>query len=340
MPANPKFYNRGDVLFITASIEEGLAFPPNVLINSMLLSVLSRAQRMYPIIIDSISISATHVHMIVVVLNPENVSNFMKYFKAESAHALNRMRGVKKRTIWCEGYDSPVIYKSVGRLKAKMAYTLANPVKDDLVETVAEYPGINSFKYLSSGKEEVRIPCLWMPRSRYTKLPSKDPSKDELIDYLMNIQRTCQSMKQYLVISPGAAAKAMGVLDKSERAQLLTHVKARVQRIQETAAELRGKEGRTTVGPGRLIKTPILAPYMPRRKGKKMITIADRQKRKRFIRRFRGLVKQAKFVVSKWKLGDFSLRYPKGLFPPSMPRLVNAVSTDAALFEAGLFFAA
>ena len=39
MPANPKFYNRGDVLFITASVEEGLALPPNVLINSMLLSV-------------------------------------------------------------------------------------------------------------------------------------------------------------------------------------------------------------------------------------------------------------------------------------------------------------
>ena len=334
MPENPKFYNRGDVLFITASIEEGLALPPNVLINSMLLSVLSRAQRMYPIIIDSISISATHIHMIVVVLNPENVSNFMKYFKAESAHALNRMRGVKKRTIWCAGYDSPPIYKSIGRLKGKMAYTLANPVKDDLVENIAEYPGINSLKYLISGREEVKIPCLWMPRCRYTKLPTKRPSQGEFLDYLKNIQKTCQSMRQYLVISPGAAMKAMGVKDKAERAQLIEHVKARVQRIQEDAAELRAKEDRTAIGPAKLVKTPILDSYTPERTGKKMIVIADRRRRKRVIRRFRELVKQAKFVVSRWKLGDFSLRYPKGLFPPSMPRLVNAVSTDAALFFA------
>ena len=47
---------------------------------------------------------------------------FMERFKCETAHAVNRLLGRRQVTVWCKGYDSPVIL------------TL-----DDLVEKLATY---------------------------------------------------------------------------------------------------------------------------------------------------------------------------------------------------------
>jgi hypothetical protein len=46
---------------------------------------------------------------------------------------INRLLGRGKRTLWCEGYDSPVVLTPVRALVA-IAYLYANPAKDNLKE--------------------------------------------------------------------------------------------------------------------------------------------------------------------------------------------------------------
>ena len=93
----------------------------------------------------------------------------MKYFKAETAHRINRVLGRKKRTVWCEGYDSPIVLTPLRALVA-IAYLYANPAKDGLNYNIDEYEGVNSWKIFTSGNlsEENKI----IPRDEFTYLPT------------------------------------------------------------------------------------------------------------------------------------------------------------------------
>jgi hypothetical protein len=52
-------------------------------------------------------VEATHLHIIKVVHNPDDIQKFMRHFKTDSADFLNKILGRKRRTVWQNGYDSP-----------------------------------------------------------------------------------------------------------------------------------------------------------------------------------------------------------------------------------------
>src|SRR5690606_35728912 len=99
------------------------------------------------------------------------------YIKQETAHALNRFLGRKKRTIWEDGYDSPNVLDFRKTLEL-FAYTILNPVKDNLVNSMEEYPGVSSYPSLL-GDVQTRT-CRLIARSRIPRLAKPErPWKEE-----------------------------------------------------------------------------------------------------------------------------------------------------------------
>ncbi len=68
-----------------------------------------RPRQSFPVRICHILVEATHIHLVVVVINPDHVEAFFRHFKTESAQMINGLLGRNKRTLWYEGYDSPII---------------------------------------------------------------------------------------------------------------------------------------------------------------------------------------------------------------------------------------
>ena len=321
-----KFIVPGEVYFITTSVESTLAFPPNELINTILLSCLARAQELYPVIVCEFLISTTHVHFIIVARNPEDVCGFMCRFKTETAHALNRLLGYQKRTIWCQGYDSPMLYKDLDRAVEKVAYIYANPAKDNLVKSIDDYPGLSSW---SAQKN----PCAVIPRSRIKQLTSNNPSLEELAKYRAKLIRKARTGS--FTLNPSAWMEVFGVTTKEDKTSLRQRVIKRVRELEAEAEKLRIFEGKSVIGAKILISTPICAPYVPKRMGKRMYIICGCvELRKTFLTNLKAQIGRANEVFKRWKVGDFSLPFPLGLFPPSMPRLATPLSVEAALSAA------
>ena len=113
-----KYHPHGSVLFCTCSIEEGLLLLANPLCEAIIRSCLARACARYPVRICHMIVEATHVHLVLVVINPDDVSAFFRYFKGESAHMINGLLGRNKRTVWCEDYDSPIVLTPIRALMA------------------------------------------------------------------------------------------------------------------------------------------------------------------------------------------------------------------------------
>ena len=97
-----------------------------------------------------------------------------------------------------------------------------------------------------------------------------------------------------------------------------------IKDAEEGFEKAREREGKTVIGQAALQAAHLDLDYVPERHGKKMWCICDdKDLRIRFIQWAKSLKKQAREVYERWKIGDFSVKYPPGVFPPAIPKLAN-----------------
>lgn len=310
MPRNPKVLLHNTVVFITASVEEGIMFPPNALVRELMLSSVAKAWEHHPIEIIDLLVSTTHIHMLVRVTNPADIPDFMERFKTESAHAINRLLGRKKRTVWCEGYDSPLLPTPEDVIRKKV-YLYTNPSKDGLHPTIQTYPGLCTWNRRS-------LKACLIARDEFWELPERTLSQDDYRAFARKI--TLRKKRVTVPVSPDAWLQCFRL--QGERAEYNRRILSRVQKAEEEFNEERDKAGRSCMPYRKLVSTPIGAEYKPEREGKRMLVHChDKPLRRLIIRWCKELIARGREVLRRWREGDYSVPYPLGLFPPSFPRL-------------------
>lgn len=316
---NPKLVAHGSVLFITASVEADIIFPVNPLSELILLKCLAAAQELYPVRVCHFLVEGTHIHLLVIVDNPDDIKDFMAHFKRESAHAINRLLGREKRTVWCEGYDSPPVV-SPERCTETIAYLYSNPAKDSLVDSIEEYPGLSSWDHFQAGKHVFHT--FLVPRDEFRTLPVNHRAKTYNREARLLSKK---KKKSRFTIYPDAWMEAFAI-EESERAQINQRITGRVYQIEAEQRALREEEKRGVLGVKKLCETTIGTPYAPKRTGRRMICLGvNKEERARFIAHAKALFQRAREVYEEWKKGNTSIPYPPGLYPPSMPKLANVV---------------
>lgn len=317
-----KYHPHGSVLFCTFSVEEGLLLLANPLCELIIKSCLVAAWTLYPVRICHIVVEATHVHILLVVDNPDDVPNFIKHFKTESAHMINGLLGRNKRTLWCEGYDSPIVLTPL-RALAAIAYMYANPAKDNLETTIDRYPGFSTWKMLRSGE----YAKLWKRVRRYQFLKlARDSHNLRGYNKIAEAIRSDSEELLPFVLEPNAWMEAFGYTDSHAQANINEALIRRVHKLEKRAEAIRQREKTRVIGRERLMKQPFDLTYRPRRFGKRMWCLSEKRKeRVKFIAFFKDLMDEARDIRHRWTLGEVGLRYPPGLHPPSMPKLANAL---------------
>ena len=109
MPRIPKIAIHGAPYEICFRLEEGLYLSSSPYMKEVVISYLAMAQTKYPVKICHFMVMANHLHIIVVVENPEHLKMFVGYFKRETAYAINGLLGRDKHNVWEDGYDSPIV---------------------------------------------------------------------------------------------------------------------------------------------------------------------------------------------------------------------------------------
>jgi len=315
-----KYHPSGSVLFVTFTVEEGLLFLSNPLCLSIVKSCLTAAQKRYPVKICHILIEATHVHLILVVYDPDDIPKFMRHFKTESAHMINRLLGRKRRTVWEAGYDSPRVL-TMTRCMTAIAYLYSNPVKDNLVKTIDEYPGFSTWKMFQTGQ----LTSYWK-RLRRPLFRRLAPDSHNLRGYTKEAERLLSKSNEIepFTLEPNAWLEAFGVTDPAQQARINARVVERIRLLEVRAERKRKREHKGVIGVNRLINQKLDLSYQPSRRGRKTWCFADRRTaRIEYIRFFKKLRQQARRVLALWRMGDTSVKYPAGLYHPSMPKLAN-----------------
>ncbi len=315
-----KYHPHGSVLFCTFALEQGLLLLANPLCQALIQSCLARANELHPVRICHILVESTHVHLVLVVINPEDVAGFMRSFKTESAHMINRLLGRRKRTLWCESYDSPIVLSPLRALIA-IAYLYSNPAKDNLESSIDRYPGFSSWEIFQSG----RYTREWkrLRRFHFSKIPKGANNIRGYSKIAAEILEQSNEMQKF-TLEPNAWMESFGYRSKEAQQMMNDRLVARIRLLESRAAKKRLREKKHVLGRERLITEVFDTSYLPQRKGRQMWCLSDKRSlRVKFIGSFKVLMDKARTVRDMWREGKVTMPYPPGLYPPSMPRLAN-----------------
>ena len=164
----------------------------------------------------------------------------------------------------------------------------------------------------------------YVPRDEFKKLP-EGPLVER--DYERLRRKLIHGkMKNSYEVDFNAWMRRFGITDPQEQHEINQNIIAMVREREAIHREERELKGRSVIGRRRLVETPIGAPYRPDRKGRRMLVHSlDPEFRKKQIHWIRELIQAGREVLECWRLGDMSVQYPMGLFPPTGIRLVEPI---------------
>ena len=319
-----KYIANNTTVFVTSRVEEGLPIVQSFIINFIIWGILARARTLFDISICHFVFLSNHFHMLLVVKNPDNLPAFVGYVKQETAHAINHLMGRKKKTIWCDGYDSPTVldWRDVIRC---IQYIYINPAKATLVKSIKDYPGISSWSmYITN---QLSKTCIYIPRIRVPKLVSLALSIGEQ-KRLVGFWNKVFKLENEFVLEPFAWVNCFPELKGISVNRLNKMILAGIDRQEKKLELLRAKENKQVIGATSLRRQSMDKHHIPEKNGKKTVCICSNISRRcRFIDQFKKLCVRARDAFEDWKKGNVStLSIPAGLFAPRLPTMLYALA--------------
>ena len=325
MPSNRKCYHRGSLIEICFRTEEGLPLVATPYMRAIIQSILARAFSKYRLTIVAFVVMGNHIHVLVVVNDPKDVSGFIEYLKRELAHAINRLLGRINRTVWVDGSDVPVIMDSEKALD-RLLYVYTNPQKADLTDTIDEYPNLSSWEaFLAGGSTEtfkrISRPSVPTLPNRTLSLADQQRLADQLIE---------EAHEEFeLTIEPDAWMQCFPDLDDADPEQIRDELIERIRNEEQVLGTLRTKP---TIGAHALKLETMRRPHTPKKRSKRMLCLAStRIVRIAYATWRKDLHQAAKDKYKQWCEGDHRVTLPPGMFWPG-GRLVTPCDVDIQEF--------
>ncbi len=322
-----KLYTKNSVFILTSRVEENLPFAMNVLINTALWGIMARAKYLHDVSICHFIFMSNHFHILAVANNEEDIPKFVKQIKQESAAMINRLCGVRQKTVWTDGFDDPVIL-SADKVIDFIEYIYCNPANAHLVKSIEQYPGVSSWEMFKNNIQEKE--CVWLKRVSFFKLNHKlhnlaEREQRGLIDSMSSVDDV--KIFHTFRLEPNAWMNCFpeyeGVDVEEVNASIINSIKTKERQI------LHGKD---VVGVSRLKTQRINKTFRSEKFGKRMICICSNVKQRiAYISWFKEVSAQAREAYKKIEQGIKGIAFPAGMFLPG-GRLLEPLPKEL-LFE-------
>lgn len=315
MPRNRKIFIHNQAIFVTSRIQEGLPLVPNKLINTLLWSIMARARSLYDVRICHFVFMSNHLHMLVVVDDPEHLPRFMRYVKTESAHLINKFLSRSQRNVWSSGYDSPPIL-TLDDCYRYINYIYLNPSKANLVESVDDYPGVSSWEMFKSDVSIKR--CKKIRRETIVGLGVKTRlTKTEAIVVLREILNENQGEEDF-ILEPYAFLECF-----SDAGNEVESKKRIMEEVWRGECFLKENRSAPVMGVSKLVHQDLKKEHQPKAQGRKMICISsDKLKRANYVEWFKLVSKRAREAY-RTLICTGVMTLPAGVFLPGGGILAN-----------------
>jgi REP element-mobilizing transposase RayT len=135
---------------------------PSEPLNDVIVGILARAKRRYPLKLCAAAWVSNHYHMLLHVADAQVLAQFMGYVQGNVAREAGRLYDWREH-FWSRRYQSiPVSTEEAAQIEV-FEYILGHGVKEGLVERVLDWPGVHCAKSLLTGEPMTGV---WFDRTK------------------------------------------------------------------------------------------------------------------------------------------------------------------------------
>ena len=289
------------LVFITCRTVQGrFLFRPGPALNDLVLGILGRCQRNYDLTLCAVTALSSHLHLLAVADDARQISNFMRDVKSKLAREVNRLTSWEGH-VFERRYDMAVVTEEEGAQIGRLAYILAHGVKEDLVERVRDWPGVQSARALLDGEP---LTGHWFDRTR------------EFAE--RNLGQPIESV-QFATVET-VALSPVPCWAHLSKAAYRARVASLVESIEADAALRRSQTGRSVMGVEAILaKDPQHRPAELARSPAPLLHAVSQAARVAFYKAYSWFVAAFRNAAEALKAGDRSAPFPAGCFPPALP---------------------
>jgi len=247
----------------TCTVQGRYLLRSDLVLNDRLLGILGKFQRIHGVQIVMITVLSSHFHILLVVEDALQQANFMRDFQFALSREVNGLTGWRGPVFERRFEATPVTNEEKAQA-VRLKYVLANGVKEDLVERVLDWPGVNTAAALLQGAS---LKGHWIDRTQqHAARNRREDASDERF-----------AVEETVILSPPSCWAHLTPERYREQ------VAALVEEVEQEAALARRRSGKRVLGvKASLAQSPQTRPETLARSPAPLVHAATKAARRMF----------------------------------------------------------
>jgi hypothetical protein len=288
----------------TRTVHGRLLLQPTLPINQAVLGVLGRAQRIYGMVIHLAVVLSNHYHLLLGPTDAKQLADFMGFVNSNIAREVGRLVDWKEK-FWGRRYQGIVVSDEVLAQLGRLEYFLANCVKENLVESPLDWPGVHCARALVEGR---KLEGTWFNRTAYYRAQKRRKAGEP------PVQENDYKTKEFLELTPLPCLANLGAVQHRE------FIEGLIERVVAEAAAKREEKGSMVLGAARLQRqNPHTQPNRMKKSPAPRFHAFAIGVLKSLRDAYSAFAAAFRIASERMRSGDRGALFPDGCFPPALP---------------------
>jgi REP element-mobilizing transposase RayT len=291
----------GALVEITCRTIQGrLLLRPSAGMNEVIRGVLARAARLAGLAVHAPVFLSNHYHLLVSVVDSQQLAQFMNYLNSNLAREAGRLVGWREK-FWGRRFQAVIVSDEEEAQVGRLAYVLAQGVKEGLVASPVDWPGVHCAQALTEGSA---ISGRWHNRTLETKARRKG----------LALEPQAFVEQESLQLTPLPCWKSLPPEESRARVQQL------IEAIEADARLQQEETGKAPLGADAVcLQNPHHEPNRMK-KGPAPLVHAVAPAVRRSLRKAYFAFREAyRYAANRLRAGATDFEFPVGAFPPRLP---------------------
>ena len=291
----------GALVEITCRTIQGrLLLRPSAGMNDLIRGVLARAARLAGLAVHAPVFLSNHYHLLVSVVDSQQLAKFMNYLNSNLAREAGRLVRWREK-FWGRRFQAVIVSDEEAAQVARLSYILAQGVKEGLVGSPFDWPGVHCAQALTEG---TAISGRWHDRT----LESKARRRGLALEPQAFVEQ------EELQLTPLPCWKSLSPEEYRARVQQL------IEAI-ETDARLQQEEtGKAPLGAAAVCRqNPHHQPNRIKKGPAPLVHAVAPAVRRSLRKAYFAFHEAYRYAANRLRAGATDFEFPVGAFPPRLP---------------------
>ena len=302
MSRDPRFFEPHTLVEVTTvTFQNRYLLRPSAELNDIFVGVVGRAQRIYEMPVCGAVALSSHYHMLLVPRDAEHLADFMEHVNGNLSKEVSRLHGWEG-ALWRDRFHLVPVTEEEAAQVGRLRYLLAAGVKENLVDRVADWPGVHSGPALIEGKE---LTGVWYDRTKEHAARQRQEKDIDPEQFATEERVGLSPLPCWEHLSPAEYRKRVAEL---------------VAEIDEEGARERERTGKPSLGVKKILRArPFRRPRVVEKSPKpRFHAIADAVA-KRWREAYQEVIQAYRLASERTREGDRAAEFPEGTFPCALP---------------------